>query len=128
MEILIELRAERIELPSELPPARENSGAVVEFRGVVRGIEDGKPIRALRYEAYETMASREMRRILEDLSTRHPCIRVIVWHRYGWIPVGETAVFVRVESRHRVEGFALLAAFMDRLKTEVPIWKVESAS
>ena len=51
---------------------------------------------------------------------------VNIFHRYGWIPVGETAIWIRIESRHRKEAFALLDGFMDRLKLDVPIWKVES--
>jgi molybdopterin synthase catalytic subunit len=31
-----------------------------------------------------------------------------------------------VQARHRAEAFALLAAFMDRLKQDVPIWKTET--
>jgi molybdopterin synthase catalytic subunit len=39
--------------------------------------------------------------------------------------VGEAAIVVRVEAKHRAEAFGMLAAFMDRLKQDVPIWKVK---
>lgn len=98
-------------------------GAWVEFRGVVRAEEGGHPIEALEYEAYADMALREMRRLLEELAGRHPCLAVRVIHRIGLIPVGEAAIYVGVAGQHRAEAFALLAAFMDRLKQDVPIWK-----
>jgi len=105
------------------PPAAAGQGALVEFRGIVRGEENGQPIAALVYEAYPDMAGHQMRRLLEDLATRHECLATRVIHRLGTVPVGEVAIYVGVTSRHRAEGIALLAEFMDRLKQDVPIWK-----
>ena len=80
-------------------------------------------ISALEYEAYPEMARREIRRLLEEISSRHPCLAAKVIHRVGIIPVGETAIYVGVAASHRGEAIALLAEFMDRLKQDVPIWK-----
>lgn len=99
------------------------SGAVVEFAGVVRGEEDGRAIEALNYEAYEDMARSQMGKILHDLEKNFPCDSVRVVHRVGCVPVGEAAIVVRIEAKHRSEAFGLLSAFMDRLKMDVPIWK-----
>jgi len=99
------------------------SGAVVEFAGVVRGEEDGRAIEALNYEAYEDMARSQMGKILHDLEKNFPCDSVRVVHRVGRVPVGEAAIVVRIEAKHRSEAFGLLSAFMDRLKMDVPIWK-----
>ncbi len=106
-----------------LPPASGAAGAWLEFRGVVRGEENGQSIAALEYEAYPEMAEREIRRLLETLAATYPCLAARVIHRVGIIPVGETAVYVGVAGRHRAEAIALLAGFMDRLKQDVPIWK-----
>lgn len=106
------------------PPAQiEYTGAWLEFRGVVRDLEDGKNISALEYEAYPEMAEREIRRLLETISEKNPCLAAKVIHRVGMIPVGETAIYVGVASPHRAEAIALLVEFMDRLKQDVPIWK-----
>lgn len=129
MEISLTLTAEKLPRPFPLPefPGEEcTSGALAEFTGIVRAEEGGVPIRGLQYELYEPMALREMNRILEELALLHPCQRAIVCHRYGFIPVGEAAIYIAVFARHRREAFALLSGFMDRLKSEVPIWKVEA--
>ena len=105
------------------PPAGGVAGAWLEFRGIVRGEESGRQIVALQYEAYPKMAEREIRRLLEALAAKHPCLAARVIHRVGDIPVGETAIYIGVAGRHRGEAFALLAEFMDRLKRDVPIWK-----
>ncbi len=113
--------AENVPQPEFSPSAK--TGAWLEFRGVVRGEENGQAISALEYEAYPEMAGREIRRLLADISTRHPCLAVKVVHRVGIIPVGDTAIYVGVASPHRGEAIALLAEFLNRLKQDVPIWK-----
>jgi molybdopterin synthase catalytic subunit len=106
-----------------LAPAQAGCGAVVEFAGVVRGEENGAAIGALDYEAYEAMARGEMERILRELAAEFACESVAVRHRIGRVPVGEASIVVRVEAKHRVEAFGMLAEFMNRLKLDVPIWK-----
>ena len=124
MNIFVELTREEICCnPTAVEPQRGVSGAVAEFTGRVRAIEDGKPIAALEYEAYDPMAVMVIRQILESLAEQHPCDAALVIHRIGMVPVGEAAIYIAVAARHRAEAFALITAFMDRLKQDVPIWK-----
>lgn len=124
MEVQVILTAAKIEEPDLPLPA--GAGSFVEFRGVVRGLENGEPITALRYEIYPEMAEKVIRDIVNRLAQPTPCLRVVVIHRYGTIPAGETAIYMRVDSAHRGEGFRMLEEFMNRLKKDVPIWKVGS--
>ena len=80
MEIEIQLTCSRI--PEQKPPEGvPGLGAWVEFSGVVRSEEDGREIAALEYEAYSPMAEQEMRRILLELASHHPCLGARVLHR-----------------------------------------------
>jgi molybdopterin molybdotransferase len=122
MEITVQLTSAPI--TEKISPSKSGvAGAWAEFRGLVRGEENGGPIAALEYEAYPEMAEREIRRLLAEISVKHPCLAAKVIHRIGVVPVGETAIYVGVAAKHRVAAFALLAEFMDRLKQDVPIWK-----
>jgi len=124
MRIEVHFTRERIVRPApEADAGGGEAGAWVEFAGIVRGVEEGRRIAALEYEAYETMALRVMREILATLAARHPCEAVRVIHRVGVIPVGETAIWIGAASSHRREALALVTEFMDRLKQDVPIWK-----
>ena len=123
MEIIVQLTDQPIATSMAPPAELGNAGSWTEFRGRVRGEEDGQPIRALEYEAYPAMAEGELRRLLGELSAKHPCLSARIIHRVGIVPVGEAAIYAGIASAHRAEGFALLAAFMDRLKQDVPIWK-----
>ena len=102
------------------------TGALVEFRGLVRGTENHSPIAALEYEAYQPMAEQTLRQIITELAAHHPCQQVHVTHRLDIVPVGEAAIVVQVAARHRAEAFAMITAFMDRLKQDVPIWKIRA--
>lgn len=123
MKISVHLGPGKITSPEDFSEASE--GAVVTFSGVVRGEENGKPIRSLFYEAYRPMADNRIREILQDLSRPFPCTSAEVIHRLGSVPVGETSLFVRVRAAHRAEAFQLLTGFLDQLKQDVPIWKTQ---
>jgi molybdopterin synthase catalytic subunit len=124
MEIEVELTARPIAPTRGLPKHLAGvAGAIVEFSGMVRATEGGQPIAALEYEAYQPMATRLLRQILEDLGRRHPCLFVRLRHRLGVVPVGEAAIHILVAAPRRAEGFALLQELLDRLKQDVPIWK-----
>jgi molybdopterin synthase catalytic subunit len=112
--------------PIVIPPPALSSreiGACVEFQGIVREMEQGRALAGLQYEAHESMARRHLERIFEELGAAHPCAAVVFIHRLGWVPVGEASLFVRVLSSHRGEALRFLADVIDRLKTDVPIWK-----
>ena len=101
----------------------DGAGAVVEFEGIVRGIEREAKISGMMYEIYEPMADRIVRRIVEELNAEYPCLALLVAHRHGFVPVGETSIYVRIEALHRTEAIRMLEHFMNRLKADVPIWK-----
>src|SRR6185437_3583194 len=77
------------------------AGAVAEFSGIVRNLENGQEITALEYESYLPMAENELRRILAALTGQHPCRAAKVVHRIGVIPIGETAIYVAIVAKHR---------------------------
>jgi molybdopterin synthase catalytic subunit len=99
------------------------AGAVVNFWGVVRPIEDGREIEGIDYEAHREMAKHQLTRIAEQAAERFGLKLVIVHHRIGFITVGEASLFLRVACPHRSEGFQASQWIVDELKTKVPIWK-----
>jgi molybdopterin synthase catalytic subunit len=96
----------------------------VEFHGIVRESEKERKLTGLNYEAYEPMARREFDAIFTDLSRRHPVESVTVIHRLGWVPVGEASLYVCVCGKHRGPALAFCGALIDRMKMDVPIWKI----
>ena len=99
------------------------AGAVVDFWGLVRPIEDGRKIEGLDYEAHGEMAEHQLKRIAEQAAQRFGLKQVIIHHRTGFIAVGEASLFLTVASPHRSESFRASQWIVDELKKKVPIWK-----
>lgn len=128
MVIVIQLVARPI-LPEDWALTPDGSeGALVTFSGHVRGTESGNTITALEYEAYGPMAEQELRRIAGECLAKYGAGRMAVVHRTGVVPVGEAAVVVAVTSAHRKAALACMDGFLDRLKQDVPIWKIRAIS
>jgi len=111
-----------------VPPAPELAsreiGACLEFSGIVRELEKDKKIPGLIYEVYEPMARTQLEKNFQELAAKHPCEEVVFVHRLGFVPVGEASLFIRVQSRHRQPALAFMAELIDRLKADVPVWKI----
>ena len=99
------------------------AGAVVDFWGIVRRIEDGREIEGIDYEAYREMAEHQLKRIAEQAAERFALRLVIVHHRIGFIAGEQASLFLRVASPHRRESFRASQWIVDELKKKVPIWK-----
>ena len=48
---------------------------------------------------------------------------IAVTHRIGKLGVGDLAVVVAVSSAHRAPAFEVCRALIERIKTDLPIWK-----
>lgn len=101
-------------------------GSEVSFKGVIRPEEGDATIKGITFEAYEEMALKVMRELLEKLDLSYPFLAAEVVHRIGDVPVGEAAIRVSIWTKHRIEGFTACSEFMNRLKKDVPIWKVKT--
>ena|SRR6478609_3875536 len=98
-------------------------GAVVDFFGVVRTIENDRLIDGIEYEAFEAMAERQLALIADEARERYGLASVVIHHRIGLVRAGEASLFVRVSARHRQAAFEGSSQIIERLKQAVPIWK-----
>lgn len=101
----------------------EESGASVEFLGVIRRLENGEPIDYIDYEAYEPMAERMLEQYVGQALTQFGLTKVYFRHRLGRVRVGEIAVIIGVHAPHREEAFEGCRFLLESLKRDVPIWK-----
>jgi len=101
----------------------EDNGAVVRFSGVVRGLEDGHPIRGIRYSHYETMIEVESARILSEAEATFGDHQTMICHRVGFVPKGEAAIVIEVGTPHSAKAFEICAWYLARIKKGIPIWK-----
>jgi molybdopterin synthase catalytic subunit/molybdopterin converting factor small subunit len=104
---------------------RPADGAVVTFDGVVRDNTRGRRTLYLDYEAYETMALKQMEALAAEARTRFGVRGTSIIHRLGRLEIGETSVLIVVAAAHRGVAFDACRWIIDTLKKTVPIWKKE---
>lgn len=101
---------------------QSGGGAVASFVGHVR-IDDG--VEALELECHPTMTLKALSDLAEEARGHWPLEGVTLIHRVGRLEAGEAIVLVAVASRHRAAAFDAARHIMERLKTDVPLWKKE---
>ena len=104
------------------------AGAICTFTGIVRDNSRGRSVTHLEYEAFESMAIAQMKKIAEEIAGKWPDARVAMLHRTGRLEIGEPSVVVSASAPHRAEAIAACKWGIDRLKESVPVWKKEHAS
>jgi molybdopterin synthase catalytic subunit len=102
-----------------------DDGAALLFWGVVRNVNEGRPVSHLEYHAYADMAERMMHRIAEEAISRFGVGDVRIVHRVGKLEIGEASVAIAVASPHRGEAYDASRYVIEELKKRVPIWKRE---
>ncbi len=99
------------------------AGAVVDFFGVVRKLEDGREIQGIDYEAHVKMADHQLRLIANAAAEKFQLKQVVLHHRFGFVGAGEASLFLRVSAPRRTAAFEASKWIVDELKKKVPIWK-----
>ena len=101
------------------------SGGIDVFIGTVRDVTKGKRVVKLEFEAYESMALSEMKKIASDAFQKWPIQKILIHHRTGTLITGEVPVVIAVAAAHRAAAFDACRYIIDTLKETVPIWKKE---
>jgi molybdopterin synthase catalytic subunit len=110
-------------LSATLPRNTWGAGAIVEFLGDVRPLENGGQIDGIEYEAHREMAEHQLREIAREAAAQFDLLAVRLHHCVGFVGVGETSLLLRVAAAHRGEAFQASEWIVDELKKRVPIWK-----
>jgi molybdopterin synthase catalytic subunit len=100
-------------------------GGIDVFIGTVREVTKGKTVVRLEFEAYETMALKEMKKIADEGMKRWAVHKIVIHHRTGVLQIGEVPVVIAVSAAHRDVAFDACRYIIDTLKQTVPIWKKE---
>lgn len=100
-------------------------GGIDIFVGTVRNATKGKRVVRLEFEAYESMALKEMKKLGEQAMEQWPVQKVVIHHRTGVLDIGDIPVIIAVSAVHRDAAFDACRYIIDTLKQTVPIWKKE---
>ena len=102
------------------------AGAIDVFIGTTRNSTQSKKVLKLEFESHESMAIKEIQKIIDNAFTKWSISKVAVSHRVGVVDIGEVAVVIAVSAPHRAAAFEACRYIIDTLKQTVPIWKKET--
>ena len=100
-------------------------GACTLFVGTVREVNEGREVTGIEYTAYDAMAEREMRAIVDEAATRFGTERIALEHRLGYLALGEASVAIAIAHPRRSPALDASRFVIEELKRRVPIWKRE---
>ncbi|KAJ2156338.1 Molybdopterin synthase catalytic subunit [Coemansia sp. RSA 552] len=103
----------------------DSAGAISTFEGTTRNTFSGKRVLRLEYEAYESMASKEWYKIVQEARSKYHLLGTVMHHRIGEVGVGQTSVIIAASSAHRADAINAVHFLIDSLKVRLPIWKKE---
>lgn len=124
----ISVQTDDFELSQEYQTLREHDqsiGAIVQFVGLMRDINEGDSVLGMTLEHYPGMTEKMLSNIIEQAKNRWPLQGVRVIHRIGPLSPNDQIVLVSVASQHRQAAFDGCQFIMDFLKTRAPFWKKE---
>jgi molybdopterin synthase catalytic subunit len=118
-----DMQAWKERLPQTEP--LENCGATLVFVGSVRGTYKEQSVLYLDYEAYETMAIRQMQEIQRQVALNWEGASVSIVHRIGRVYPMEDSVYISVSTPRRASCYEASRFALEELKKSVVIWKKE---
>ncbi len=124
----VKVQTEDFDLTTEIAQLRANTpkvGAIVNFVGVVRDLNEGEQIAEMELEHYPGMTEKALEDIIAEARSRWDLFDTLVIHRVGPLKPLDQIVLVAVTSAHRGEAFAACEFIIDYLKTQAPFWKKE---
>lgn len=124
----VRVQTEDFDLTTEIAQLRAGFpkvGAVVNFVGTVRDLNEGEQVAEMELEHYPGMTEKALEDIIAQARSRWDLFDALVIHRVGPLKPLDQIVLVAVTSAHRGEAFAACEFIIDYLKTEAPFWKKE---
>lgn len=101
------------------------AGGIVSFIGQVRANSLEDPVEALFLQAHPNLTQSAIETKRLEISSTVDIESLVVKHRIGLIPFGETILVVMAAAKHRRAAFTAVDQMMDYLKTEAIFWKRE---
>ena len=100
-------------------------GGIATFTGCARDFSEGREVTKISFDAYESMAVKEMNKLREEAIARFELLDARIVHRIGVVGAGEQIVFIAAGAEHRAPALQACHWLIDELKQRVPIWKKE---
>ena len=83
-----------------------------------------RTVTRLEYEAYDSMAIKEMKKICNIIRDKWKSVKnIAIYHRIGVVDIQKSSIIIAISSPHRKDSLEALNYCIDEVKKTVPIWK-----
>jgi len=111
------------EIANPDPKWNEKFGAELIFWGIVRKMENDKPIKGIEYSAYPELAENLVDKFALEAEENFGEHKTQIIHRIGFVAVTEPSVVLKVGSCHSKVAYEVSQWYLDKIKKSLPIWK-----
>jgi molybdopterin synthase catalytic subunit len=128
MKAAVRLQQEDFSQDEEIAALRASSkrmGGIATFIGCARDFSEGRAVTQISFDAYDSMAVTEMRKLRDEAIVKFELLDARIVHRVGMVGAGEKIVFIATGAEHRAPALQSCQWLIDELKQRVPIWKKE---
>lgn len=110
---------------SRWAPASHHGASNI-FFGFVRSKNLGRDVTAVEYECFIPLCEKVFKEIAQEASEKWDNgSHILIVHRHGHLPVGETSVAIVATTGHRDESYRITRYIIEEIKQRAPIWKKE---
>ncbi len=99
-----------------------DAGAIASFSGIVRGAGG---VTDLWLDHHPRLTPAALETLASEAEGRFAVTQLCIVHRIGAVAAGQPIVFAAAAASHRRAAFDAVDFVMDRLKTDMPLWKCE---
>lgn len=111
------------EIANQDPKWNEKFGAELIFWGIVRKLENDKPIKGIEYSAYPELAETLVNGFASEAENNFGEHKAQIIHRIGFVAVSQPSVVLKVGSCHSEVAYEISQWYLEKIKKILPIWK-----
>jgi len=104
------------------------AGALSVFVGFVKKYVEDHEVYELEYSAVNSVALKQLEKIAHEEAEKHGLNAVVLWHYLGKRKPGDVTVIIATVAQNRVSALNATRNILERVKKEVPIFKLERRS
>lgn len=94
------------------------------YEGTTRDNMHGRKVTRLEYEAYDSMALKEMKKICNKIRETWPSVKnIAIYHRLGEVQIKKASIIIAISSPHRKDSLEAVNFCINEVKRTVPVWK-----
>jgi len=133
----IEIREAAFDALDELQRYQQNEvsqtfsgkyGAMCNFIGSMRDINEGAAVESMSLEHYPEMTQKVLTEICDVAMLHWDLLDILLIHRVGDIHIDDNIVLIGVWSMHRGDAFEACRYLIETLKARAPFWKQETTA